>query len=176
MNDVRAKYDAVLETLDRIHAPTHDGAGRTLNANGRLEDWLEQHGYHPDVTESARAKREGVPDDVMETLLRICSVAQDLNLVSDEDGALLDAWLAEEPPVPCPAVLYHGPGHQSRSRCEVVGVHDVHSTHYGDGQLAEWRDNEYIQRLRERGHVTVPDWVTPGTAMTGVFDEPPKTD
>jgi hypothetical protein len=52
----------------------------------------------------------------------------------------------------CSAVLYHGPGHQSKSRCTEVGPHDVHRTIYGD-RLAEWEGME---------------------GMTGYFDEPPQ--
>lgn len=60
----------------------------------------------------------------------------------------------------CFAVLYHGPGHQSTSRCELRGNHDgKHCTHYWPGggydTRAFWSGDE--------GH-------------TGVFDEPDTDD
>lgn len=54
----------------------------------------------------------------------------------------------------CDAFIWHGPGHQSRTRCQVTGPHAVHETVYGAGlQLARWTGRE---------------------AMTGFFDEPPE--
>jgi hypothetical protein len=53
----------------------------------------------------------------------------------------------------CNAVLHHGPGHQSKTRCELVDEHEVHECHYGVyDQLAQWRGDE---------------------ACTGFFDDPP---
>lgn len=73
----------------------------------------------------------------------------------------------------CTATLHHGPGHQSRTRCEVTGEHEWHRAHYDGGQLAEWQDGSYIEELAASG-IPAPDWVNEGTAMTGFFDEPPK--
>lgn len=54
----------------------------------------------------------------------------------------------------CGAVIWHGPGHQSKTRCQETGPHDIHSAVYGSmRQFAEWRGEE---------------------VMTGFFDEPPK--
>lgn len=54
----------------------------------------------------------------------------------------------------CTAVLWHGPGHQSKTLCQVRGPHEVHVAVYGSlRQEAHWRDEE---------------------AMTGFFDEPPQ--
>jgi hypothetical protein len=53
----------------------------------------------------------------------------------------------------CSAEVRHGPGHQSSTKCEVKGVHEVHRAIYGaDRQEAAWRGT----------HV-----------YTGAFDEPP---
>lgn len=70
------KYHTVLATLDRIGAPTHDEAGRRLNANGRLEDWLEAHGYHPDASGSARARRDG-DDNAFRLTARLRAILDD---------------------------------------------------------------------------------------------------
>ena len=39
----------------------------------------------------------------------------------------------------CEAVIRHGPGHQSRTKCQVVGKHKVHEAVYGSyEQYAQW--------------------------------------
>lgn len=54
----------------------------------------------------------------------------------------------------CPAVLWHGNGHQSATFCTLTGEHDVHEAEYGFTPWhAEWTGIE---------------------ATTGYFDEPPK--
>lgn len=54
----------------------------------------------------------------------------------------------------CPAVIYHGPGHQSHTHCEVRGEHSVHEARYGSyDQLARWTGDK---------------------VFSGYFDEPPK--
>lgn len=54
----------------------------------------------------------------------------------------------------CPAILWHGPGHQSACFCEKQLPHDAHYTMYGAAQQhAVWFGL---------------------TATTGFFDEPPK--
>lgn len=42
------------------------------------------------------------------------------------------------PNMPCRAVLHHGPGHQSKAHCDVLGPHDVHEARVM-GQQARWR-------------------------------------
>jgi hypothetical protein len=54
----------------------------------------------------------------------------------------------------CLAALHHGPGHQSKTYCQVKGRHVVHRATYGSHeQTMEWR---------EKGKTT----------CTGFFDEP----
>lgn len=54
----------------------------------------------------------------------------------------------------CSAVIHHGPGHQSKTRCGLTSPHEIHEAVYGSlRQFAEWRG----------------DAVT-----TGFFDEPPE--
>lgn len=54
----------------------------------------------------------------------------------------------------CHAVIYHGPGHQSSTRCRVKGEH-IHEAVYGEfSQFAEWTDPDEI--------------------CSGFFDEPPR--
>lgn len=56
----------------------------------------------------------------------------------------------------CHAVIFHGPGHQSTSRCRLTGEHERHETIYGSSQtLARWTGDEGI---------------------TGFFDEPEDDD
>ena len=69
--------------------------------------------------------------------------AKDCPGVLQEDGA-------------CQARIYHGPGHQSTTRCRKAGPHEIHEAVYGSGsQFAEWRGIE---------------------AFSGFFDEAPQTD
>jgi hypothetical protein len=79
----------------------------------------------------------------------------------------------EEDHVPCDAVLCHGPGHQSRTRCEALGKHEVH---YCFGGEATWRDGTYHARLRAAGIEPDPENHPPGLMMTGIFDELPEVD
>lgn len=56
----------------------------------------------------------------------------------------------------CTAEIRHGPGHQSRTTCELKGLHDVHRAIYGSyRQEATWRGLH---------------------AYTGIADEPPLED
>ena len=53
----------------------------------------------------------------------------------------------------CNAVLFHGPGHQSKTNCQKVGEHEKHYAIYGAyDQEAEWYGDE---------------------SSTGFFDDPP---
>jgi len=53
----------------------------------------------------------------------------------------------------CHAVLYHGPGHQSSTKCQITGPHSIHRAEYGGyRQVAYWIGDE---------------------KFTGYFDEPP---
>lgn len=61
---------------------------------------------------------------------------------------------------PCEARIYHGPGHQSSTRCRVKGPHEIHEARYGsDDQLGRWKDGQW------EGHEP--------HAITGYFNEPP---
>ena len=52
----------------------------------------------------------------------------------------------------CCSVLHHGPGHQSRTYCELVGPHSIHQASYGCyDEFMQWRGRE---------------------AYTGYFDDP----
>jgi hypothetical protein len=56
----------------------------------------------------------------------------------------------------CTAILYHGPGHQSKAHCEKTGKHTIHFVEYGNYQTpCYWKGNE---------------------ASTGFFDEPENQD
>lgn len=53
----------------------------------------------------------------------------------------------------CPAVIWHGPGHQSKTHCCLTGKHHIHEAIYGRcDQFVRWRGKE---------------------VFTGCFDEPP---
>lgn len=52
----------------------------------------------------------------------------------------------------CPAVVFHGPGHQSHTHCCIRGRHEIHQTEYGQGR-ARWRKAK---------------------VFSGYFDEPPQ--
>jgi hypothetical protein len=56
----------------------------------------------------------------------------------------------------CQARIYHGPGHQSTTRCRKEGPHEIHEAVYGSyRQFAEWRPLEMF---------------------SGFFDEAPEID
>lgn len=77
----------------------------------------------------------------------------------------------------CSAVLAHGPGHQSTTRCERTGPHEVHRAIYGSArQEATWRDGSYTNQLRKQGIDFNPKSYPENMAMTGFFDEPPQED
>ena len=59
-----------------------------------------------------------------------------------------------ETPTKCPARLHHGPGHQSKTKCEHTLPHDVHYAHVL-GQETTWRGEK---------------------AFSGAFDELPQED
>lgn len=74
----------------------------------------------------------------------------------------------------CTAKLHHGPGHQSSTKCDVVGPHDEHHCRFGrHNEDAYWKSGVYIAKLREMG-IAIPSYVDEGTMMTGAFDEPPE--
>ena len=54
----------------------------------------------------------------------------------------------------CDAVLCHGPGHQSKTRCILKGRHDTHYCIYGS-----YRTEAYWKGMKK---------------FTGFFDEPPN--
>lgn len=54
----------------------------------------------------------------------------------------------------CQAAIWHGPGHQSKTNCQVTGKHTIHEAVYGSAeQTARWRGNK---------------------VFSGFFDEPPE--
>lgn len=75
----------------------------------------------------------------------------------------------------CDAFLCHGPGHQSKTDCELPAGHDgKHETHYHGGQRARWTHGAYTAKLREQGVDFSPTSYPEGIGMTGFFDEPPE--
>lgn len=57
----------------------------------------------------------------------------------------------------CEERIWHGPGHQSSTRCRITGPHEIHEAVYGEfNQFAQWRKK--------------PDGLL---TFSGVFDEPP---
>ena len=75
---------------------------------------------------------------------------------------------------PCTAHIAHGPGHQSKTYCEVRGPHEVHEATYGEcEQRARWRDGGYTDLLRVKGIEFNPESYPENMAMTGFHDEPP---
>lgn len=74
------------------------------------------------------------------------------DLFSQEGRGVARIVIEVERP-PCQAVIHHGPGHQSTTRCMVKGQHAIHEACYGpDFQLARWQGD---------------------SVSTGFFDEPP---
>lgn len=73
----------------------------------------------------------------------------------------------------CCARVWHGPGHQSSTYCEVEGPHETHRAAYGEfRQLAEWRTGQFTEEYEKAG----ADWWDNRDACTGFFDEPPGED
>lgn len=57
----------------------------------------------------------------------------------------------------CCAILGHGPGHQSKTYCNVKGRHKIHECVYGCyDQVATWKGS--VKKIK----------------FTGYFDEPPE--
>lgn len=79
--------------------------------------------------------------------------SRDLFTLDGEGVSRLTVEAELPKPPPCTAELHHGPGHQSTTRCELTGAHEVHEGHYHGGIRATWRGQ---------------------TATTGYFDEPPQ--
>jgi hypothetical protein len=61
---------------------------------------------------------------------------------------------------PCQAFLFHGPGHQSSTRCRLTGEHDMHEAEY-HGDVARWSGVDEHHGI---------------SRCTGFFDEPPRED
>lgn len=76
------------------------------------------------------------------------------NIKKEQDAfnALEQAVQEAGNPTQCSAVIYHGPGHQSKTPCDQKGAHEQHHAH-PMGYDLYWRGNE---------------------GMTGVFDESPE--
>jgi len=95
-------------------------------------------------------------------LLRIAAEMKEKALESDVFNSrdvlrwadAIEAGVGDQ--TPCDAVLCHGPGHQSQTKCHLKGKHDVHEARYGCYDLGmRWRGKE---------------------ACTGYFDEPKEID
>lgn len=57
----------------------------------------------------------------------------------------LDAYCARRDTPRCEAIVCHGPGHQTRTRCEVRGEHDTHFvSDLPDYGSFEWSDPEHM--------------------------------
>src|SRR5256885_3979689 len=74
--------------------------------------------------------------------------------VRDALSEFIDANEEHLPDESCHAKIFHGPGHQSTTNCELKGEHDVHEAHVQGVRLL-WRGDEGI---------------------TGFFDESPLDD
>ncbi len=57
---------------------------------------------------------------------------------------------------PCAIIIRHGPGHQSKTKCDLVGLHPIHHAVFG----------RYRQEATWRG----------GDVSSGFFDEAPEVD
>ena len=66
------------------------------------------------------------------------------------------AILDETAKKPCGAIIFHGPGHMSRSECEEVGPHEIHRN-TNTGRLLQWLAAEaatdYFNQSTEEYHV-----------------------
>ena len=65
-------------------------------------------------------------------------VGTELHSTSMQDGQMVNGEQTK-----CRAVIWHGPGHQSKTRCQVQGPHTVHRAIYGRfDDEAEWEGDE----------------------------------
>ena len=79
-----------------------------------------------------------------------------IELLMEDVVKLLDGakWQIVPTPIPCDAIIWHGPGHMSSTRCELTDKHNIHYASYGRyGQDAYWTGKE---------------------TYSGFSDEPPK--
>lgn len=130
---------------------------------GGRTGFSEQYQRVLDERDAEIEARDGLDDAIREAL----DVAYIGSRISFEDRvdlikAVLNKALEEhgsqlrnaEPLEPCEAVIWHGPGHQSKTKCQMRGAHEIHRTLYGSGQiLARWKGDE---------------------THSGFFDEPPE--
>lgn len=92
-----------------------------------------------------------------EPIPTVKNVALHRNMMADDRP--YEPWALVRPTTtePCPYAVFHGPGHQSRTRCRIRGPHEVHEAIYGEfNQYATWRGES--------------------DSSSGVFDEAPEAD
>lgn len=126
-----------------------------------------------------QARLDALPEDlraqVASLMVDMNRARPDLNqpgMFGDWFDAIEKRFVGREP---CPARVYHGPGHQSSTRCHRLGSHVTHEAIYGgDRQTARWRDGDYTNSLRAQGIDFDPKSYPENMGMTGFFDEPPQ--
>jgi hypothetical protein len=95
-----------------------------------------------------------VSDDPKDTIAKILGLPE---IPANEDGTT--DWPAFAQQMldlnkPCEVKIYHGPGHQSRSKCEAKGPHEWHyATLFGEhtGQY-EWKGGDVFADYGCRTH------------------------
>lgn len=77
---------------------------------------------------------------------------------------------------PCPGRFYHGPGHQSSTRCELEKDHEgSHRCIYGSHcSEALWNTGDYTGRMRKSGIEFSAESYPEDIGMSGYHDEPPQ--
>lgn len=192
--------DNVLDALIRVYAGaqsfhdyvTEDGEQLLTNEDDELIDaWIEGNQQTVEVEPSLTSA--GIPVDADGPKIEPCDILAELRTAGwepDERSTVCTFWdlpgvanrLTECQAVKvlegemCPAAYYHGPGHQSRTYCELTGPHDVHEAHYSHGQYARWRTGAYTGLLRAGGHDFAPRSYPETMGMSGYFDELTEVD
>ena len=107
------------------------------------------------------ADPEQIPQYIQDSMKRlgtgskrkVTTAQKKLKLAEDEVKSLEALGWIDQGNLRCEAICYHGSGHQSSTRCQIRGPHDIHECCYGS----------YEQTARWRGK----------SVFTGCFDEPP---
>jgi hypothetical protein len=120
--------------------------------NEELLKLLGQFFADTQVPRSMGAFRRGAfYDQIEETWDAVRADIHAFGWLSAEETTVLFRKALAEDVTSCKAMLWHGPGHQSNTPCQIKGPHIIHEAVY-NGQYTTWRGDK---------------------GMTGVFDEPP---
>ncbi len=155
--DARVIIEQLVVAIQKYRSnATHELAGELLEISKQVQPYTLGDDYFPILLKMQDGKMDALD---FYNVMVIATRAPEMTLVyhyywqeelPDPDPKWLVGWKATE----CQAVIHHGPGHQSSTKCQVSGPHQVHEARYGSfDQLARWEGDKIF---------------------SGAFDEPPE--